>query len=49
MLSGLKSFLKDYPMAKAYFVYGGEKYMREGNIEIMPINNLLKNLPSVLS
>jgi predicted AAA+ superfamily ATPase len=49
MLSGLKSFLKDYPMAKAYFVYGGDKYMREGNIEIMPINNLLKDLPDLLS
>lgn len=49
MLSGLKSFLKSYPMAKAYFVYGGEKYMREGDIEIMPISKLLKNLPDVLS
>jgi predicted AAA+ superfamily ATPase len=48
MLSGLKSFLKDYPMAKAYFVYGGEKYMREGDIEIIPINHLIKNLASFL-
>ncbi|OGS22938.1 MAG: ATPase [Elusimicrobia bacterium RIFOXYA2_FULL_39_19] len=48
MLSGLKSFLKEYPMARAYFVYGGDKYMREGNIEILPVNNLLKNLPDIL-
>ncbi|PIV53355.1 MAG: ATPase [Elusimicrobia bacterium CG_4_10_14_0_8_um_filter_37_32] len=49
MLAGLRSFLRDYPMAKAYFVYGGDKYMREGNIEIIPIKNLLKTLPEVLS
>ncbi len=48
MLSGLKSFLRDYPMAKAYLVYGGDKYMRDGDIEIMPITNLLKNLPEML-
>jgi predicted AAA+ superfamily ATPase len=48
-LAGLKSFKKDYPMAKAYFVYGGNKYMRDGDIEIMPINDLLKRLPEVLS
>lgn len=49
MLSGLKSFVKDYPMAKAYLVYCGDKYMRENNIEIMPVNMLLKNLPDILS
>lgn len=48
MLSGLKSFLRDYPMAKASLVYGGEKYMKEGSIEIIPIKELLKNLPKVL-
>jgi len=49
MLSGLKSFLKDYPMAKAYFIYGGERRMREGNIEIIPLNDALKDLPNILS
>lgn len=48
MMYGEKG-IRDYPMAKAYFVYGGDKYMREGNIEIMPINKLLKNLPEVLA
>ncbi len=48
MLSGLKAFLKDYPMAKAYFVYGGDRYMRDGNIEIVPVNDMIKKLPSVL-
>lgn len=49
MLSGLKSFLKDYPIAKAYFIYGGERRMRDGDIEIVPLNNILKKLPDILS
>jgi len=49
MLRGLKAFLSDYPMAKAYFIYGGEKYMREGNIEIIPISSIFKKLPQILS
>ena len=49
MLRGLKAFLSDYSMAKAYFIYGGEKYMREGNIEIIPISSIFKKLPQILS
>ncbi len=49
MLKGLKAFLKDYPMAKAYFIYGGERYIREGDIEILPINDALKELPKILT
>ncbi|MBI2251336.1 MAG: hypothetical protein HYU63_01020 [Armatimonadetes bacterium] len=49
ILSGLKSFLKDYPMAKAYFIYGGERRMRDGDIEIVPLINILKELPNILS
>lgn len=49
MLRGLKAFLKDYPMAHAYFVYGGERRMREGAIEIIPIKNILPELPKILS
>ena len=49
MLSGLKSFLKDYPMANAYFIYGGERRMRNGDIEIIPINDALKKLAVILS
>ena len=49
MLSGLKSFLKDYPMARAYFIYGGERCMRAGNIDIIPIDKLLKNPIEILS
>lgn len=49
MLKGLKAFLKDYPFAKAYFLYGGERRMRDGVIEIVPINDVLPNLKELLS
>jgi predicted AAA+ superfamily ATPase len=48
MLTGLKSFLKDYPIAKAFFVYGGTRIMREGEIELYPLNVFLKRLPQIL-
>lgn len=49
MLAGLRSFLTDYPMANAYFVYMGKRRMREGNIEIVPADMILKDLPRLLS
>lgn len=49
MLSGLRTFLKDYPSAQAYFVYGGQRRLREGEIEIIPMAELLKELPHLLS
>lgn len=49
MLRGLRSFLADYPMAKAYFIYGGERRMREAEIEIIPMSDILKELPEILS
>jgi predicted AAA+ superfamily ATPase len=49
MLGGLKSFLADYPMAKAYFVYGGNRRMYEGKIEVVPVLEILKNLKTLLA
>lgn len=49
MFSGLKAFKKDYPGASAYFIYGGERVMREGGIEILPIKDVLMKLPAILS
>ena len=43
-LQGLKLFLRDYPMAKAFYLYGGNRYYREGNIEIIPIQDALVKL-----
>ncbi len=48
MLRGLKAFLKDYPMAKAYFIYGGKRYMREGKIEILPMESAFRELHKIL-
>lgn len=48
MLKGLKSFLEDYPLAKAYFFHGGQRRMYDGNIKIIPINDALKELPDIL-
>jgi predicted AAA+ superfamily ATPase len=48
MLGGLKSFLADYPMAKAYFLYTGNRRMHEGKIEIVPLLEILKNLKILL-
>lgn len=49
MTKGLRAFLEDYPKAKAYFIYGGERRLREGDIEILPIKDALKASPAILS
>lgn len=49
MLGGLKAFLADYPMANAHFVYMGSRRMHEGKIDIIPAQQVLKDLPQVLS
>jgi len=49
MLGGLKSFLADYPMAKTYFVYGGNRRMYEDKIELVPALEILKNLETLLA
>jgi len=49
MLKGLRSFLKDYPLSKAYFFYGGNRRMYEDNIEIIPIKDAIKGLSDILS
>ncbi|PIP63201.1 ATPase [Candidatus Roizmanbacteria bacterium CG_4_9_14_3_um_filter_33_18] len=48
MLKGLKTFLKDYPEAKTFFLYWGERRMKEGEIEIIPLKEALSNLKSLL-
>jgi predicted AAA+ superfamily ATPase len=48
MLRGLKAFLKDYPSAKAYLIYGGTRRFYEGKITILPIQDALLTLPDIL-
>ena len=47
-LKGLRLFLKLYPEAKAYCLYGGTKKMSDGPIDIIPINEGLLSLSSLL-
>ena len=47
--SGLRSFLRDYPQAKAYLVYGGSRRMSEGKIDVIPLSICLKELPTLLT
>ncbi|MGM0365811.1 MAG: ATP-binding protein [Actinomycetota bacterium] len=47
-LRGIKSFLRDYPSTKAYLIYGGNRQMSEGNINILPMEYALKNLNVIL-
>jgi len=49
MTRGLRAFLKAYPMSKAYLIYGGERRLRDENIEIIPIKEALLSLPVMLS
>jgi uncharacterized protein len=48
-LVGLKAFLEAYPMAQCYLLYGGTETIREGNIQIIPVESALKNLGGILS
>lgn len=48
MLKGLKTFMRDYPMAKGYFIYGGERRMRDGNIEIVPLKDIFSSIGKFL-
>lgn len=43
-LRGLKSFLEDYPMAKAIFLYRGNEPLKIDNILCLPCDAFLKNL-----
>lgn len=47
-LTGLRTFLTDYPMARAYMVYGGESKRYFPGIEVWPIAQALKSLPEIL-
>jgi len=49
MLKGLKSFRRDYPVARAYFIYGGLRRMYIEGIEIIPLGDALQGLPSLLA
>lgn len=47
-LKTLKLFSEDYPEAKAYIVYGGNKKLYFDNIVALPIIDFFKELPEIL-
>jgi predicted AAA+ superfamily ATPase len=47
-LKGLRLFLRDYPQAAAYFIHCGEQRMYEPGLEIIPLQQVLKDLPQIL-
>jgi predicted AAA+ superfamily ATPase len=48
-LSGLKAFLKDYPMARGYLFYGGDRRMYQDGIELIPISEGIRTLPMLMN
>ncbi len=48
MLRGLKLFKKDYPAAQTYLIYGGKNREYIGGIEVIPLEDFLKTLNTIL-
>ena len=48
-LRGLRLFLKDYPMAQAFFIYGGQRRLTENLVQILPMKDAFRDLPEILS
>jgi len=47
-LRGLSAFMKEYPSAKPFLVYGGTKEYYEGAIKILPVDRFFEVLPDIL-
>lgn len=46
---GLRVFQEDYDIAKLYMLYGGTQSYYEGNIQVIPFPEFLKNLKNFIS
>lgn len=47
-LTALNAFAEDYPMAKLYLLYGGQREEYYGNIHVIPFEKALLQLPEIL-
>lgn len=45
---GLRAFMQDYPEARAYLLYGGERSYLDDGIEVMPFGDAVGRLPEIL-
>ncbi|PYS47773.1 MAG: hypothetical protein DMG13_27070 [Acidobacteria bacterium] len=41
-LAALQEFVTDYPVAKAYLLYGGSHRLKFGSIEVVPLQEAIK-------
>ncbi|MBK8575757.1 MAG: ATP-binding protein [Elusimicrobia bacterium] len=48
-LHGLSSFRTDYPNAKTFLVYGGDRRFQEGAHQVWPLKDFLMGLPDILN
>lgn len=48
-LKGIRAFQTDYPSAKLYLFYGGNRRLYFDHIEVIPIEDALKELPKLLT
>lgn len=48
-LQNLKIFSKEYPQARSYLLYGGDRTMWEDGIQIIPIESFLKNIEQMIT
>lgn len=48
MLKGLRTFREQYPMARTFLVYGGDRTFWQENTRVLPIVDFLKNIDEVL-
>ncbi len=48
-IKGLRAFVQDYPMARAYVFYGGPDRRHLPGIELIPLDQALPALPGLLS
>jgi predicted AAA+ superfamily ATPase len=47
-LSALRAFRRDYPEARTVLVYGGNRKMQEGEIEVLPADAVFAGMPAFL-
>jgi predicted AAA+ superfamily ATPase len=47
-LNGLRAFVEEYPPAKLFFLYGGEREWMDDGVHILPFHLAISRLPEIL-
>jgi hypothetical protein len=48
-LRGLRAFMRDYPVAQLFLIYGGDRELNEDGIRVLPVEQALRGLPTLLA